>query len=96
MTDTPKIPVRMAVAAAALAAALVAAEASAQVNVPKPSYKFEKCYGVVKAGMNDCFSPVHSCGGTAKKDNEPNAWVYVPAGVCKKLVGGELSPPEKG
>lgn len=96
MPDTPKIPVRMAVAAAALAAAFVASEASAQVNVPKPSYKFEKCYGVVKAGMNDCFSPVHACGGTAKKDNEPAAWVYLPVGVCKKLVGGELAPPEKG
>lgn len=73
----------------AAAVASAASQASAQVNVPKPSYKFEKCYGVVKAGQNDCFSPGHSCGGTAAKNNDPQAWIYVPAGTCKKIVGGD-------
>ncbi|MFA6218967.1 MAG: DUF2282 domain-containing protein [Erythrobacter sp.] len=82
------------VTAASLAAAisLAASQASAQVNVPKPSYKFEKCYGVAKAGLNDCFSSRHVCGGTAKTDNEPDAWIYVPAGTCKKIVGGSVMP----
>jgi uncharacterized membrane protein len=72
--------------------AMAAVQANAQVNVSKPSYKFEKCYGVAKAGMNDCFTKSNACGGTTKRDNEPQAWVYVPAGTCKKLTGGSSAP----
>lgn len=54
----------------------------------------EKCYGVVKAGMNDCGSAdkSHSCAGQATEDGSPNEWVYVPSGTCEKLVGGMLEP----
>ena len=50
----------------------------------------EKCYGVAKAGHNDCASKdgSHSCAGMAKKDADPNEWVLVPEGLCDKLVGG--------
>ena len=50
------------VSAAGLLAAvtLAASAAHGQVNVPKPTYKFEKCYGVAKAGGNDCFGPANS------------------------------------
>lgn len=65
----------------------------AQINVPKPSYKYEKCYGIVKAAQNDCFGVGNSCGGTSKKDSDPEAWIYVPKGTCNKIVGGKLSPP---
>ncbi len=53
----------------------------------------EKCYGVVKTGKNDCASlnKSHSCAGQAKKDAEPNEWIYVPAGLCDKLAGGKLA-----
>lgn len=64
----------------------------AQTNVPKPSYRYEKCYGIVKAGQNDCFGVGNSCGGTSKKDGDPEAWIYVPKGTCNKIVGGKLSP----
>ena len=51
----------------------------------------EKCYGVVKAGKNDCASKVgHSCAGQATKDGDSNDWVYLPKGTCEKLVGGNL------
>ncbi|HZC15908.1 MAG TPA: DUF2282 domain-containing protein [Caulobacteraceae bacterium] len=82
------------ITSAGLAAAVAAAasQAAAQVNVPKPSYKFEKCYGVVKAGQNDCFSPSNSCGGTATRDRDPQTWIYVPAGTCQKIAGGSLKP----
>jgi uncharacterized membrane protein len=76
--------------------AVVAAAAlhvEAQTNVPKPTYRYEKCYGVVKAGENDCFGNGNTCGGTSKKDGDPQAWIYVPKGTCKKIVGGKLSPP---
>ena len=74
------------------AVAVASSQASAQTNVPKPTYKFEKCYGVAKAGMNDCFTRSNACGGTTKLDNEPQAWVYVPVGICQKLTGGALAP----
>jgi uncharacterized membrane protein len=50
----------------------------------------EKCYGVVKAGKNDCAAKdgSNSCAGQATKDSSANDWVYVPAGLCDKLAGG--------
>ena len=52
----------------------------------------EKCYGVAKAGKNDCQTASSSCAGTSKSDGQKDAWVYVPAGTCDKLVGGSLEP----
>jgi len=31
----------------------------------------EKCYGIAKAGQNDCGTAKHTCVGLAKKDNLP-------------------------
>lgn len=50
--------------------------------------KSEKCYGVVKAGKNDCGANGHSCAGHAATDGDKNEWVLVPQGLCEKLVGG--------
>jgi uncharacterized membrane protein len=49
----------------------------------------EKCYGVAKAGANDCanLSGSHSCSGSAKADNDNGEWMYVPAGTCAKMGG---------
>jgi uncharacterized membrane protein len=80
---------RVALIAGAIAS-LLAAAASAQVHPEKPTYKYEKCYGVARAGMNDCFTAVNSCAGTVSKDNDPRAWIYVPQGTCKKITGGTL------
>ena len=80
--------------AAALGAALAgfAGHAAAQPTpAPAPTYKFEKCYGIVKAGKNDCATIASSCAGTAKRDNQPDAWVYVPTGTCDKIVGGSTT-----
>lgn len=82
----------VAVAAGLVAAAALAASAQAQTNVPKPSYKYEKCYGVSKAGQNDCFGVSNACGGTAKTDRQGDAWIYLPAGTCKKIPGGLTGP----
>ena len=51
----------------------------------------EKCFGVAKAGKNDCAAKdgSHSCAGQAAKDADANEWLYVPAGLCDKLVGGQ-------
>ncbi len=50
---------------------------------------FEKCYGVAKAGQNDCGTSKHACAGQASKDSDPAEWVYVPTGTCAKIVGGK-------
>lgn len=50
---------------------------------------FEKCYGVVKAGQNDCGTSKHACAGQSTKGGEATEWVYVPEGTCAKIVGGK-------
>ena len=51
----------------------------------------EKCYGVAKAGKNDCKAgPGTTCAGTSTRDGQGNAWILVPAGTCDKLAGGSL------
>ncbi len=55
--------------------------------------KPEKCYGVAKAGQNDCAAgPGTTCAGTSTTDAQGNAWTFVLAGSCEKLVGGSLKP----
>lgn len=46
-----------------------------------------KCYGVAKAGKNDCATASHSCAGAAKKDNDPTEWVKMPKDACEKAGG---------
>ncbi len=53
----------------------------------------EKCYGVAKKGQNDCATKTHSCHAKAQQDGQKDEWVYVPKGLCSKLVGGALTPP---
>jgi uncharacterized membrane protein len=69
------------------------ASAQAQMGVPKPGQ--EKCYGVVKAGMNECGNKTHGCHAKAKKDADREEWIMVPKGLCEKLVGGSTSAPTK-
>jgi len=52
----------------------------------------EKCYGVAKAGKNDCKTDSHSCAGQSKADKDASSWVQVPAGTCEKLAGGATEP----
>jgi uncharacterized membrane protein len=59
---------------------------------PKPKFEAEKCYGVSKAGKNDCQTANSSCAGTSKRAGQGDAWIYMPAGACEKLVGGSLQP----
>ena len=79
---------------AAAVAGLISGSAMAQVHPEKPTYKYEKCYGVARAGQNDCFFASNSCAGTSAQDDDPRAWIYVPQGTCKKISGGTLEPPK--
>jgi uncharacterized membrane protein len=79
-------------AALASLLALGVGSASAQMGVPQQEH--EKCYGVAKAGQNDCGTDKHSCVGLAKVDNDPAEWKYVAKGTCEKL-GGKYTAPKK-
>jgi uncharacterized membrane protein len=80
---------------AAIAAALagVCATAAAQ-DAPTHGAKAgqERCYGVAKAGQNDCGTATHGCAGAARTDNDPVEWKLVPKGSCEQ-AGGKLSAP---
>jgi uncharacterized membrane protein len=57
----------------------------------------EKCYGVAKAGKNDCAAgPGTSCSGTSTRDYQGNAWKLVNKGSCVKIKtpkgNGSLTP----
>jgi uncharacterized membrane protein len=69
--------------AAALALGLGAASAHAQEKGK------EKCYGIAKAGANDCanLAGTHSCAGQSKVDNDPGEWKFVAKGTCKDMKG---------
>ena len=56
----------------------------------------EKCFGIAKAGKNDCKSVVgaHSCAGQSTKDNDATEFKLVDAGSCAK-DGGSLTPGSK-
>ena len=50
----------------------------------------EKCAGIVKAGKNDCGTSKNACAGQVTVNNDPEAWVYVPKGLCERIAGGHI------
>lgn len=70
-----------ATAAAVMSMSMLAAPAAAQEK--------EKCFGIAKAGQNDCAnaSGSHSCAGQAKVDMDKSEWKYVAKGTCKSMKG---------
>jgi uncharacterized membrane protein len=51
----------------------------------------EKCFGVAKAGKNDCAAAAHACAGQSTKDASATEWILLPKGTCERLVGGKLA-----
>ena len=82
---------RIQAAVAGIVALSFASLVAAQPVVQKEGT--EKCYGVAKAGQNDCGTASHTCAGKAKKDNAPDEWKYVPKGTCEQ-AGGTTQPPK--
>ena len=82
---------RQALIAAALATVCVAAVGTASAAEEK-----EKCFGIAKAGQNDCAAAngSHSCAGQSKTDNGAAEWKYVAKGTCEK-AGGKTAAPAK-
>lgn len=86
---------RIALTAGALAAVAAAGAAAAQQRPAQP--EMEKCYGVSRAGQNDCAAgPGTTCAGTSTRDWQGNAWKLVPKGTCASIQtprgNGSLTP----
>lgn len=75
--------------AAAVLGSILAAATTAPVFAADGAGK-EKCFGVAKAGQNDCAAGSHSCAGQSKVDLDKSEWKYVTKGSCEKL-GGQLT-----
>ncbi|HLW38043.1 MAG TPA: DUF2282 domain-containing protein [Candidatus Eremiobacteraceae bacterium] len=75
--------------AAVLGLLVLGLAASTASAAPEPTK--DKCYGVAKAGQNDCAAGKHACAGQSTVDNDPLSWKYVEKGSCEKM-GGTLSP----
>jgi uncharacterized membrane protein len=80
--------IQTAVAGLFVAGILAASGSAVAADMSK-----EKCFGVAKAGQNDCGSNMskHSCAGQSKIDNDPNDFKLEPTGTCLKM-GGKLAP----
>lgn len=73
---------------ATLAAVLAVAAAGAATGAANAAEapKMEKCYGVSKAGKNDCKAGAGtSCAGSSRVDYQGDAWKFVKAGTCTKI-----------
>jgi len=84
-----------------LAAAVAGAVAVTAFTVPTfaaDTKAKEKCYGVAKAGENQCSSAngSHSCQAQSKVDYDGNEWKMVEAGTCEKMGGKTAGFQGKG
>ena len=83
--STIKKAITYALAVTAASTAILSSNAIAKPNQ-------EKCYGIVKAGRNDCQTAKASCAGAATKNRQGDAYLFLPKGVCSKIVGGSTKP----
>lgn len=77
---------------ALIAAAAASLLSTMLVATPAVAQEKEKCYGIVKAGQNDCanLSGTHSCAGQSKVSDAPDEWKYVAKGTCASMKGMTL------
>lgn len=64
----------------------------AQGNVTQ-SGTFVKCYGVAAAAKNDCGTVISACTASIKTAGECYAWIYLPKGVCLKIMNSSINRP---
>ncbi len=81
---------QLVVASAMVAAFSLPLLAAAEGPAPTPKFEHEKCFGIAKAGKNDCQTSNSSCAGTSRRDKQGDAWIYVPKGTCDRVVDGSL------
>jgi uncharacterized membrane protein len=76
------------IASSALASVL-AMGALPSAHAQDPGKEKEKCFGVAKAGTNDCadISGTHACAGQSKNTMSLEDFNYVVKGTCAKMGG---------
>ena len=74
---------------ALIAAAAASLLSTMLVSAPAAAQEKEKCYGIAKAGQNDCanLAATHSCAGQSKLENDKGEWKYVAKGTCVSMKG---------
>ena len=74
---------------AMIAAAAASLLSTVLVATPAVAQDKEKCYGIAKAGQNDCanLTGTHSCAGQSKVSDDAGEWKYVAKGTCAAMKG---------
>jgi uncharacterized membrane protein len=85
------------IASSALASVLAMGLLNTAQAQDKPAEK-EKCFGIAKAGANDCanLSGTHSCAGQNKNAMAADEWNYVAKGTCAKMGGKSADEAKAG
>ncbi|KTD03773.1 signal peptide protein [Legionella geestiana] len=78
-------------ARASLAMAVFLSLAANPASADTSDVQQEKCYGISRAGMNDCATATASCAGSATRDNQPDAFIFLPKGLCTRITGASLT-----
>jgi uncharacterized membrane protein len=73
-----------------VAAGMIAAVAMSVRHEGNGTVERERCYGITRAGQNDCANAVHSCAKQAKADSDQGEWIAVPKGTCQRLAGSVM------
>jgi len=79
-----------------LLTAAIAGLLTASLSAPASADGRAKCYGISKAGENDCASAsgVHACKGKSKVDNDKSDFVYESNEMCALAFGSTTPPPK--
>ena len=78
-----------------VAAAVAGALSLAAVTAATPAMAAKvKCYGIAKAGQNDCGNAAgtHSCAGQSKADYDGGDWKGVKNAAACTEMGGQMKP----
>ena len=80
-----------------IAATALAVMSMGLMAVPAAAQEKEKCFGIAKAGQNDCanMAGTHSCAGQSKVDMSKDDWKYVAKGTCKDMKGMTMDDAKK-
>ena len=73
-----------------IASLMVSASIASAHSASEGKKGMEKCLGITAKAMNDCGTSKHTCAGQAVADNDPEEWIYVPTGTCKKITSGSV------
>ena len=70
--------------------------AAQAMSKPANDMEMEKCFGIAKAGMNDCALGAHACANQSTMAGDPESCLNVPKGTCEKIVNGSVTSSGKG